>query len=43
MRTLHELRKLMNYMIETNQIDSETRVVVEVARDVERCQQTLGN
>lgn len=34
MRTLHELRKLMNYMIETNQIDSETRVVVEVARDL---------
>ncbi|QOI97279.1 MAG: hypothetical protein HRU69_07160 [Flammeovirgaceae bacterium] len=34
MRTLHELRKLMNYMIETNQIDSETRVVVEVAREL---------
>ncbi len=33
MRTLHELRKLMNYMIETNQIDNETRIVVEVARD----------
>jgi CRISPR-associated endonuclease Csn1 len=33
-RTLHELRKLMNYMIETNQIDSETRIVVEVARDL---------
>lgn len=34
MRTLHELRKLMNHMIETNQINSETRVVVEVARDL---------
>ncbi|MCK6616606.1 MAG: hypothetical protein L6Q51_03090 [Cyclobacteriaceae bacterium] len=34
MRTLHELRKLINYMIETNQIDSETRVVVEVAREL---------
>lgn len=34
MRTLHELRKLMNYMIETNQIDNETRVVVEVAREL---------
>lgn len=34
MRTLHELRKLMNYMIETNQIDTETRVVVEIARDL---------
>lgn len=33
MRTLHELRKLMNYMIETNQIDNETRIVVEIARD----------
>lgn len=33
MRTLHELRKLINYMIETNQIDCETRVVVEIARD----------
>ena len=34
MRTLHELRKLMNYMIETGQIDSDTRIVVEVARDL---------
>lgn len=34
MRTLHELRKLMNYMIETNQIDTDTRVVVEVAREL---------
>lgn len=34
MRTLHELRKLMNYMITTKQIDNETRVVVEVARDL---------
>lgn len=34
MRTLHELRKLMNYLIETNQIDNETRVVVEVAREL---------
>lgn len=34
MRTLHELRKLMNYMIETNQIDSDTRLVVEVAREL---------
>lgn len=34
MRTLHELRKLMNYMIETGQIDTDTRVVVEVARDL---------
>lgn len=34
MRALHELRKLLNYMIETNQIDSDTRVVVEVAREL---------
>lgn len=34
MRALHELRKLMNYLIETKQIDNETRVVVEVARDL---------
>lgn len=34
MRTLHELRKLVNYMIETKQVDSETRIVVEVARDL---------
>lgn len=34
MRTLHELRKLLNYMIETNQIDCDTKVVVEVAREL---------
>lgn len=34
MRTLHELRKLINFMIETKQIDNETRIVVEVARDL---------
>jgi CRISPR-associated endonuclease Csn1 len=34
MRTLHELRKLTNYLIETNQIDNETRLVVEVAREL---------
>ncbi len=34
MRTLHELRKLLNYMIETNQIDNDTRIVVEVAREL---------
>lgn len=34
MRTLHELRKLVNYMIETRQIDNDTRVVVEVAREL---------
>lgn len=34
MRTLHELRKLMNFLIETKQIDSDTRIIVEVARDL---------
>ncbi len=34
MRTLQELKKLLNYLIETNQIDSETRVVVEVGRQL---------
>lgn len=34
MRALHELRKLINYLIETRQIDSDTKVVVEVARDL---------
>ncbi|WP_290796757.1 type II CRISPR RNA-guided endonuclease Cas9 [Flavihumibacter sp. UBA7668] len=34
MRTLHELRKLLNFLIKTGQIDSETRVVVEVARQL---------
>ena len=34
MRALHELRKLINYLIEINQIDSDTRIVVEVAREL---------
>lgn len=34
MRTLQELKKLLNYLIETNQIDAETRVVVEIARQL---------
>jgi len=34
MRTLFELRKLMNYLIRTGQIDEETRIVVETAREL---------
>ncbi|HWZ21235.1 MAG TPA: HNH endonuclease domain-containing protein, partial [Cytophagaceae bacterium] len=34
MRALHELRKLMNYFIATGQIDEETRIIVEVAREL---------
>ncbi len=34
MRTLHELKRLMNYLIETEKIDEDDRVVVELARDL---------
>ncbi len=34
MRALHELRKLVNYLIKTDQIDEQTRIVVELAREL---------
>jgi CRISPR-associated endonuclease Csn1 len=34
MRTLHELKKLMNYLIEIGKIDDDDRIVVELARDL---------
>ncbi|HOP05120.1 MAG TPA: HNH endonuclease domain-containing protein [Tenuifilaceae bacterium] len=34
MRTLHELRKLLNHLIKTDQIDQNTHVIVEVARQL---------
>ncbi|MEI6141703.1 MAG: type II CRISPR RNA-guided endonuclease Cas9 [Mariniphaga sp.] len=34
MRTLHELRKLVNYMLKEGAINEETRVVIETARDL---------
>lgn len=34
MRTLNELKKLVNYYIVTGQVDEETRVVVEVGREL---------
>lgn len=34
MRALHELRKLINYLLQTDQIDEQTRIVVEVAREL---------
>lgn len=34
LRTLHELKKLVNYYIATNQVDEETRIVVEVGREL---------
>lgn len=35
MRALHELRKYINYLITTDQIDVQTRIVVEVARELD--------
>lgn len=34
MRTLFELRKLLNYLLRKGEIDEETRIVVEVAREL---------
>jgi len=34
MRTLHELRKLINSLLLEGQIDEETRIIVETARDL---------
>lgn len=34
MRTLYELRKLINYLIKSSQINEETRIVVETAREL---------
>ncbi|MCX6234326.1 MAG: hypothetical protein NT175_06315 [Bacteroidetes bacterium] len=34
MRTLHELRKMINYLIKTGKIDEDTQVTVELARDL---------
>lgn len=33
-KTLYKLRDVINYLIETEKIDEETRIVVEVARDL---------
>lgn len=34
MRTLHELRYLLNYLLKTGKIDDETKVIVEMAREL---------
>ena len=34
MRTLYEMRKLVNYLIATGDVDEETRIVVELAREL---------
>jgi CRISPR-associated endonuclease Csn1 len=34
LRTLHELKKLINYLLETGKIDDDTRIVIEIAREL---------
>lgn len=34
MRALHELRKFTNYLIKTEQVDENTRIVIELAREL---------
>lgn len=34
MRTMYELRKLVNYLLEIGKIDKETKIVVEMAREL---------
>lgn len=33
-KTLHKLRRVVNYLLETGRIDKDTRIVVEVAKDL---------
>lgn len=34
LKTLYNLRHLLNYLLQTNQIDEDTRIVVEIAREL---------
>ena len=34
LKTLHKLKQLLNFLLQTHQIDSHTRVVVEIAREL---------
>ncbi|MGK0638923.1 type II CRISPR RNA-guided endonuclease Cas9 [Schleiferia thermophila] len=34
MRTMHELKKLINYLLEIGKIDEQTKIVVEMAREL---------
>lgn len=34
LKTLHKLKKLINYLIETGKIDKDTRIVIEIAREL---------
>jgi len=34
LKTLHKLKKLINFLLETNKIDEDTRIVIEIAREL---------
>lgn len=34
LKTLHKLKKLINYLLEINKIDEDTRIVIEIAREL---------
>lgn len=34
MRTMHELRKVINYLLQTGKVDADTKIVVEMAREL---------
>lgn len=34
LKTMHKLKKLVNYLLQTHQIDEDTKVVVEIAREL---------
>lgn len=34
LRTLHELKKLINYLLQTGKIDNDTRIIIEIAREL---------
>lgn len=34
LKTLHKLKQLINYLIETDKIDEDTRIIIEIAREL---------
>ncbi|NOU39423.1 MAG: hypothetical protein HOO89_11975 [Ferruginibacter sp.] len=34
LKTLHKLKKLINYLLETKKIDEDTRIIIEIAREL---------
>lgn len=34
LKTLHKLKQLLNYLLQTNQINEDTRIVIEIAREL---------